>query len=93
MYSSSALRAAFLEYFRRHGHEVVPSSSLIPGNDPTLLFSNAGMNQFKEVFLGLEERPYKRATSSQRCVRVHGRTGPVQSGGGRVWWVSSTVPP
>ena len=81
MYSSSALRAAFLEYFRRHGHEVVPSSSLIPGNDPTLLFSNAGMNQFKEVFLGLEERPYKRATSSQRCVRAGGKHNDLENVG------------
>lgn len=71
--SSNDIRRQFLEYFREHGHEIVPSSSLIPGNDPTLLFTNAGMVQFKDVFLGTEERGYKRATSSQRCVRAGGK--------------------
>lgn len=71
--SSNEIRSNFLDYFREHGHEVVSSSSLIPGNDPTLLFTNAGMVQFKDVFLGTEARPYKRATSSQRCVRAGGK--------------------
>lgn len=71
--SSNSIRSQFLEYFREHGHSIVASSSLIPGNDPTLLFTNAGMVQFKDVFLGLEERPYNRATSSQRCVRAGGK--------------------
>jgi len=67
------VRSAFLEYFKRHGHQVVASSSLVPANDPTLLFTNAGMNQFKDVFTGAEKRPYKRATSSQKCVRAGGK--------------------
>jgi len=71
--SSNNIRRQFLEYFRENGHDIVASSSLIPGNDPTLLFTNAGMVQFKDVFLGLEERPYTRATSSQRCVRAGGK--------------------
>ena len=71
--TSNEIRAAFLEFFHKRNHEVVPSSSLVPANDPTLLFTNAGMVQFKEVFLGLEERPYKRAVTSQRCVRAGGK--------------------
>lgn len=71
--SSNEIRNQFLDYFREQGHEIVPSSSLIPHNDPTLLFTNAGMVQFKDVFLGTEARPYKRATSSQRCVRAGGK--------------------
>src|ERR1700689_4970820 len=71
--SASDVRSAFLEYFREHGHTVVPSSSLVPGNDPTLLFTNAGMVQFKDVFLGKEKRDYVRATPSQRCVRAGGK--------------------
>ncbi|MGB1092896.1 MAG: alanine--tRNA ligase-related protein, partial [Oceanobacter sp.] len=67
---SSDIRKSFLDFFASKGHEVVPSSPLVPGNDPTLLFTNAGMVQFKETFLGLEQRAYKRATSSQRCVRA-----------------------
>src|SRR5437868_5979425 len=67
------VRRAFLEFFQRHGHEVVASSSLVPQNDPTLLFTNAGMNQFKDVFTGVEQRAYKRATSSQKCVRAGGK--------------------
>ena len=63
----------FLEYFRRHGHEIVPSSPLVPHNDPTLMFTNAGMVQFKNVFTGVEQRPYKRATTSQKCVRAGGK--------------------
>ncbi|MEZ9822708.1 alanine--tRNA ligase [Shewanella sp. 10N.286.45.A1] len=71
--TTAALRSAFLEYFRTNGHQVVDSSSLVPGNDPTLLFTNAGMNQFKDVFLGEDKRRYSRATSSQRCVRAGGK--------------------
>src|ERR1700733_11927652 len=71
--STSDVRRAFLEYFRELGHTVVPSSSLVPGNDPTLLFTNAGMVQFKDVFLGKEKRPYVRAVTSQRCVRAGGK--------------------
>ncbi|SQH77788.1 alanyl-tRNA synthetase [Shewanella benthica] len=71
--TTAALRTAFLEYFRKNGHQVVDSSSLVPVNDPTLLFTNAGMNQFKDVFLGEDKRNYTRATSSQRCVRAGGK--------------------
>lgn len=71
--SSNDIRRQFLEYFYEQGHEIVPSSSLIPDNDPTLLFTNAGMVQFKDVFLGKEKRSYRRAASSQRCVRAGGK--------------------
>ncbi len=71
--TTAALRSAFLEYFRSQGHQVVDSSSLVPGNDPTLLFTNAGMNQFKDVFLGMDKRSYTRATTAQRCVRAGGK--------------------
>ncbi|BAJ03135.1 alanine--tRNA ligase [Shewanella violacea] len=71
--TTAALRTAFLEYFHKNGHQVVDSSSLVPVNDPTLLFTNAGMNQFKDVFLGEDKRNYTRATSSQRCVRAGGK--------------------
>ena len=70
---SSEIRASFLKYFERNGHTVVPSSSLVPTDDPTLLFTNAGMNQFKDVFLGKERRSYVRAASSQKCMRVSGK--------------------
>jgi alanyl-tRNA synthetase len=70
---SADIRQAFLSFFEEHGHTVVPSSSLVPGNDPTLLFTNAGMVPFKDVFLGREARPYVRAASSQRCVRAGGK--------------------
>ena len=70
---SAEIRSSFLEYFRQKGHTVVPSSSLVPHDDPTLLFTNAGMNQFKDVFLGKEKRAYTRATSSQKCMRVSGK--------------------
>ncbi len=71
--SSNDIRSRFLDYFKKNGHTIVPSSSLVPGNDPTLLFTNAGMVQFKDTFLGTENRPYQRATSSQRCVRAGGK--------------------
>jgi alanyl-tRNA synthetase len=70
---SKEIRSGFLEYFRRNGHTIVPSSPLVPGDDPTLLFTNAGMNQFKDTFLGREKRSYTRATSSQKCMRVSGK--------------------
>lgn len=71
--SSQAIRERFLQFFQKNGHEIVPSSSLVPSNDPTLLFTNAGMVQFKDVFLGKEEVAFKRATSSQRCLRAGGK--------------------
>ena len=71
--TSSELRASFLGYFERHGHRIVPSSPLVPHGDTTLLFTNAGMNQFKDVFLGRERRAYTRATTSQKCMRVSGK--------------------
>jgi len=67
------IRSSFLDFFAREGHEVVPSSPLVPRNDPTLMFTNAGMVQFKNVFTGLEKRPYTRAVSSQKCVRAGGK--------------------
>ena len=78
---SNHLRKTFLEFFMIEDHEVVPSSSLIPTNDPTLLFTNAGMVQFKEVFLGIEKRPYMRATSAQRCVRAGGKHNDLENVG------------
>jgi alanyl-tRNA synthetase len=79
--SASAVRRAFLDFFRERGHTVVPSSSLVPGNDPTLLFTNAGMVQFKDVFLGKDKRDYRRATSSQRCVRAGGKHNDLENVG------------
>jgi alanyl-tRNA synthetase len=79
--SAADVRRAFLEFFREHGHAVVPSSSLVPGNDPTLLFTNAGMVQFKDVFLGKEKRDFVRATSSQRCVRAGGKHNDLENVG------------
>ncbi len=78
---SSEIRQTFLDFFAARGHEKVASSSLIPGNDPTLLFTNAGMVPFKDVFLGLESRPYTRATSSQRCVRAGGKHNDLENVG------------
>ncbi len=79
--TAADVRRAFLDYFRQRGHTVVPSSSLVPGNDPTLLFTNAGMVQFKDVFLGKEKRDYVRATSSQRCVRAGGKHNDLENVG------------
>jgi alanyl-tRNA synthetase len=70
---SAEIRSSFLHYFQQHGHTIVPSSSLVPHEDPTLLFTNAGMNQFKDAFLGKEKRAYTRATTSQKCMRVSGK--------------------
>jgi alanyl-tRNA synthetase len=78
---STEIRQRFLDFFKRHGHTVVPSSPLVPANDPTLLFTNAGMVQFKEVFLGREKRPYVRAASSQRCVRAGGKHNDLENVG------------
>jgi alanyl-tRNA synthetase len=79
--NSKQIRQAYLEYFHSKGHTIVPSSSLIPGDDPTLLFTNAGMVQFKDVFLGVESRSYVRATSSQRCVRAGGKHNDLENVG------------
>ena len=73
MTSANDIRKAFLDYFARHGHEPVASSPLVPRNDPTLMFTNAGMVQFKNVFTGQEARPYSRAATSQKCVRAGGK--------------------
>ncbi|MEJ2367313.1 MAG: alanine--tRNA ligase, partial [Acidobacteriota bacterium] len=78
---SDEVRTAFLEYFEKRGHRVVRSSSLIPAGDPTLLFTNAGMNQFKDVFLGKETRDYRRAASSQKCVRAGGKHNDLENVG------------
>ena len=81
MLTGSQIRRKFLDYFVQHGHKEVHSSSLVPANDPTLLFTNAGMNQFKDVFLGLETRDYKRATTSQKCVRAGGKHNDLENVG------------
>ncbi|MGH8670516.1 MAG: alanine--tRNA ligase, partial [Burkholderiales bacterium] len=79
--TSSEIRQRFLDYFARNGHSVLSSSPLVPGNDPTLLFTNAGMVQFKDVFLGLDKRPYQRAATSQRCVRAGGKHNDLENVG------------
>jgi len=79
--TSNDLRSAFLDFFHERGHEIVPSSPLVPGNDPTLLFTNAGMVQFKDVFLGEDKRKYNRAVSSQRCVRAGGKHNDLENVG------------
>ncbi|MBT7226483.1 MAG: alanine--tRNA ligase, partial [Gammaproteobacteria bacterium] len=79
--TSAEIRQKFLDFFASRGHQIVPSSSLVPGNDPTLLFTNAGMVQFKDTFLGDETRDYNRATSSQRCVRAGGKHNDLENVG------------
>jgi alanyl-tRNA synthetase len=79
--TSAQARQAFLDYFAGQGHQIVASSSLVPANDPTLLFTNAGMVQFKDVFLGLDERPYKRAATAQKCMRISGKHNDLESVG------------
>ncbi|MER2473604.1 alanine--tRNA ligase [Photorhabdus laumondii] len=79
--STAEIRQAFLDFFHTKGHQVVPSSSLVPNNDPTLLFTNAGMNQFKDVFLGQDKRSYSRATTAQRCVRAGGKHNDLENVG------------
>src|SRR5213082_1192018 len=81
MQTTNDIRAAFLDYFARHDHAVVPSSPLVPRNDPTLLFTNAGMVQFKNVFTGAEKRPYQRAVTSQKCVRAGGKHNDLENVG------------
>ena len=81
MKTSAEIRSAFLNYFAENGHQVVDSSPLVPGNDPTLLFTNAGMVQFKDVFTGKDQRSYKRATTSQRCVRAGGKHNDLENVG------------
>src|SRR5215471_2879492 len=73
MSTAAEIRSTFLDYFAKHGHQVVSSSPLVPRNDPTLMFTNAGMVQFKNVFTGAETRSYKRAATSQKCVRAGGK--------------------
>src|SRR5438309_9920625 len=79
--TSNEIRSSFLKFFARHGHRIVPSSPLVPGDDPTLLFTNAGMNQFKDVFLGRETRDYRRAATSQKCMRVSGKHNDLENVG------------
>src|SRR5688572_16448707 len=79
--TTSQIREAFLQYFEKNGHRRVPSSSLVPAGDPTLLFTNAGMNQFKDTFLGRETRDYARATTSQKCVRAGGKHNDLENVG------------
>jgi alanyl-tRNA synthetase len=79
--TGNEIRATFLKFFEQNGHRIVPSSSLVPHGDPTLLFTNAGMNQFKDVFLGLEQRDYKRATTAQKCVRAGGKHNDLENVG------------
>src|SRR5258706_14699832 len=79
--TGSQVRQKFLDYFSARGHRVVRSSSLVPANDPTLLFTNAGMNQFKDVFLGREQRDYARAATSQKCVRAGGKHNDLENVG------------
>ncbi len=81
MQTTNDIRAAFLDYFARHGHQIVPSSPLVPRNDPTLLFTNAGMVQFKNLFTGVEKRPYQRAATAQKCVRAGGKHNDLENVG------------
>ena len=75
------IRKKFLNYFKQNNHEIIDSSNLVPNNDPTLMFTNSGMVQFKNVFTGLEKRPYKRATTSQKCVRAGGKHNDLENVG------------
>src|SRR5512141_770576 len=79
--TGAQLRSAFLDYFAKNGHKILPSASLVPGNDPTLLFTNAGMVQFKEYFLGVSTADWKRATTAQRCLRVSGKHNDLENVG------------
>src|SRR5487761_1826223 len=81
MLTGNEIRRAFLDFFAARGHRIVRSSSLVPVGDPTLLFTNAGMNQFKDVFLGLDQRDYKRATTVQKCVRAGGKHNDLENVG------------
>src|SRR5271166_2426283 len=79
--TSAEVRSAFLDFFARNGHELVPSSPIVPRNDPTLMFTNAGMVPFKDVFTGKETRPYRRACSSQKCIRISGKHNDLENVG------------
>src|SRR5512145_1962435 len=79
--TGSEVRQSFLDYFARHGHQVVPSSSLVPADDPTLLFTNAGMNQFKDFFLGRRTPEFRRAVTVQKCMRVSGKHNDLENVG------------
>src|SRR6478735_11161561 len=79
------IRRKFLDYFAANGHTIVPSAPLVPANDPSLLFTNAGMVQFKQVFLGAETRPYTRATDSQKCLRISGKHNDLEQVGRDTW--------
>ena len=79
--NSNQVRKSFIDYFKKNGHDYVSSSSLVPDNDPTLMFANSGMVQFKNVFTGLEKRDYKRATTSQKCVRAGGKHNDLENVG------------
>ena len=81
MQTANDIRKAFLDFFAKNGHEVVSSSPLVPHNDPTLMFTNAGMVQFKNVFTGMETRDYTRATTSQKCVRAGGKHNDLENVG------------
>src|SRR6058998_3203869 len=82
MTSGNEVRKSFLDYFAKLDHTIVRSASLVPEKDPTLLFTNAGMVQFKNVFLGQERRPYVRAASAQKCLRISGKHNDLEAGGG-----------
>ena len=79
--NSNQIRSTFLNYFKKNGHEIIHSSSLVPDNDPSLMFANSGMVQFKNVFTGLEKRDYQRATTSQKCVRAGGKHNDLENVG------------
>src|SRR5262245_34462453 len=79
--SSALIRKSFLDFYAARGHEIVPSAPIIPQNDPTLMFVNAGMVQFKDVFTGRESRPYRRAASSQKCIRISGKHNDLENVG------------
>ncbi|MET1027420.1 MAG: alanine--tRNA ligase-related protein, partial [Dongiaceae bacterium] len=81
MQTANEIRRTFLDYFRKEGHEIVPSSPLVPRNDPTLMFTNAGMVQFKNVFTGAEKRDYVRASTAQKCVRAGGKHNDLENVG------------
>ena len=80
-WTTDKIRQSFLDFFKERGHQIVPSAPLVPKGDPTLLFTNAGMNQFKDVFLGVERRPYARATTAQRSVRAGGKHNDLENVG------------